>query len=200
MGALLAAMAALDNPKVSGIIMMSTTVKYDGRATSFKQVFLPLVDLWPSVIGKMFWWTEEPPYGLMDERLQRQITKQVEAAARGEVTDFGLFRTYCGSLRQLHKLVNQWKNVAHRIKCPALVIHSLQDTMTTYKNATVVCRYLGSTDTTLFLVSGCDHVLTLDLRRKDIARAIGEFVVAQSWKVHTKQHALPAVVPTISAH
>ncbi|HEY9775466.1 MAG TPA: alpha/beta fold hydrolase [Planktothrix sp.] len=197
MGALLSAMAAVDNAKVSGIIMMSTTLKYDGRASSPLQVFLPLVDLWPRVIGEMFWWTEEPPYGLRDERLQKQITKQVEAAKRGEATDFGLFRTYCGSLRQLHKLVNQFKKHAHRIECPALVIHSLEDSMTTHKNAIAVCKLLNTNDKSVFFVSGCDHVLTLDLRRKDVARSIGQFVIEQSYKVSPKSSRVDSAPVTV---
>jgi carboxylesterase len=181
MGAILSALSSINNPKVSGVVLMSTTLRYDGKAASRLQVLLPLVDLMP-FLGQWFWWTEEPPYGLKDERLQKMITKQVEAAARGENNDFGLFRTYAGSLRQLHKLVGQLRKRAHEVKCPALVIHSLEDTMTTHRNAVEMCEILGSEEKSLMLFGGCDHVLTLDLRRRDVAKAIGDFVAEQSWK------------------
>jgi carboxylesterase len=182
MGALLAAMASINNPKVSGLVMMSTTLKYDGKASSRLQVLLPLIDIMP-YLGRIFWWTEEPPYGLKDPRLQKLITKQVEAAQRGENTDFGLFRTYAGSLRQLHKLVHQIRKQALKITVPTLVIHSLEDTMTTYKNAIEVCDIIGSKDKSLVLLSGCDHVLTLDLRKRDVANKISSFVIEQSWRI-----------------
>lgn len=182
MGALLALMAALDHQsKVSGVIMMSTTLHYDGRASSPLRHLMPLIEILP-ILGRKFWWTEEPPYGLKDERLQRQITKQVEAAKRGENTSFGLFRTYAGSLWQLQKLVKQIRRRAHEYKKPALVIHSLEDSMTTHKNAVEMCSLLGSEEKSLALLSGCDHVLTLDLRKKDVAGIIGAFVAEQSWR------------------
>ena len=57
MGALLAAMVSINNPKVSGLVMMSTTLKYDGKASSPLQVLLPLIDIMP-YLGRLFWWTE----------------------------------------------------------------------------------------------------------------------------------------------
>jgi carboxylesterase len=71
---------------------------------------------------------------------------------------------------------------AHLIKQPALIIHSLEDSMTTYKNAIEVSELLGSEDKSLFLLGGCDHVLTLDLRKRAVAAQIGQFVIEQSWR------------------
>jgi carboxylesterase len=199
MGALLAAMCSIDSPKVSGLVMLSTTLRYDGKASSPLQILLPLIDILP-VLGRMFWWTEEPPYGLKDVRLQKMITKQVEAASRGENNDFGLFRTYAGSLRQLHKLVGQIRKKGHLIKVPALVTHSLEDSMTTYKNALEVCELIGSQDKALVLLSGCDHVLTLDLRKRDVAIKIGSFVIEQSWRVEKSENATPATAQHTQAN
>lgn len=198
MGALLSAMACVDNPKVSGLVMMSTTLRYDGRASSPMQIFLPLVD-WVPFLGTHTYWTEEPPYGLKDERLQKLITKQVEAVKRGESTDFGLFRTYSGSLRQLHKLVHQVRKRAADITVPALIIHSLEDSMTTYKNAIEMCGLIGSQEKNLVLLGGCDHVITLDLRKREVANQIGNFVVRQSWTAAKKLGHRPAVEPVEAA-
>ncbi len=180
MGALLALMLAIDEPRVSGIVLLSTTINYDGKTSSPLKVLLPLVDIMPW-LGKRYYWTESPPYGLKDLRLQKQITKQVEAAKRGENTSFGLFRTYGGSLRQMDKLVIEVKKHAKKVRCPALVIHALEDTITTVKNAEAICKMMEANDKTLVLLGGCDHVLTLDLRRKDVAAYIARFVAKASW-------------------
>ncbi len=95
MGALISLMLAIDEPRVSGIVLLSTTISYDGQTSTRFKIFLPFVDLIPW-LGMNCYWTESPPYGLKDLRLQKQITKQVEAAKRGESTSFGLFRTYAG--------------------------------------------------------------------------------------------------------
>lgn len=184
MGALLSLMVAIDEPRVSGIVLLSTTINYDGKTSTRWKIFLPMVDIIPW-LGNNCYWTESPPYGLKDLRLQKQITKQVEAAARGEGTSFGLFRTYAGALRQMDKLVHQVKKHAKKVRCPALVIHALEDTITTIKNAETVCTLMESNDKTLVLLGGCDHVLTLDLRRKDVANYIAKFVATASWQAQS---------------
>src|ERR1700721_1265704 len=79
MGGLLPILLALENAKVKGIVALSPTIKYDSANSSNPfQVLLPLLDFFP-ILGKYFYWTEEPPFGLKDERLQRQIMKQLEA-------------------------------------------------------------------------------------------------------------------------
>lgn len=180
MGALLSLMLAVDEPRVTGIVLLSTTISYDGSTSSPFKVFLPFVDLVPW-LGRNCYWTESPPYGLKDLRLQKQITKQVEAAQRGESTTFGLFRTYAGSLRQMDHLVARVRKQAKKVRCPALVIHALEDTITTTKNAEAICKMMEANDKTLVLLGGCDHVLTLDLRRKDVAAYIARFAAKASW-------------------
>ena len=181
MGALIAALLAVDEPKVSGIVLLSITIQYDGENTNPFGILLPLVDLAPRLLGRWFWWTENPPYGLKDKRLQKQILKQVEAAKRGETTAFGLFRTYAGSLRQLMHLVKHVRREAYRIKCPALVMHSLEDTLTTVVNAQSICELMTTNEKNVVLLGGCDHVLTLDLRRKDVVNYVCDFVAKISW-------------------
>lgn len=175
MGSSVALMLAAQDPRVSGLVMMSTTLRYDAPGHSRAYLLLPLIDLFP-FLGNWFYWTEKPPYGLMDQRLQRMITKAVEAAERGDNTEFGLFRTYSGSLRQMTHLVKQVRRNAGKVTCPALILHSLDDTLTTVGNATDMYKILGSTDKNVILLSGCDHVLTLDLRKNEVAKYIAEFV------------------------
>ena len=176
MGAILSAYVAAQDSRVNGVIVMSPTLKYDGVNTSPYGCFLWLVDFIP-IIGTNCYWTEEPPFGLMDERLQKQIIKSIEAAEKGESDQFGLFRTYAGSLRQMDYLVQSFRKRSKKMKCPVLFIHALQDTITTPANTFEFCKMLGSTDRTIHLISGCDHVLTLDLRRKDVCNFIGEFLM-----------------------
>jgi carboxylesterase len=175
MGASVAAILAAEDPRVSGLVMMSTTLRYDAPGHSRLYLLLPLIDIFP-FMGNWFYWTEKPPYGLMDQRLQRMITKSIEAAEKGESAEFGLFRTYSGSLRQMSHLVKEVKRRASKITCPTLILHSLDDTLTTVNNATDMYKLLGSKDKNVVLFSGCDHVLTLDLRKNDVARYVSEFV------------------------
>jgi carboxylesterase len=175
MGAIIATIAAAEDKRVDGIIAMSPTLQYDGVNTTPYGFFLFIVDVIPR-LGSYFYWTEQPPYGLRDERLQRQIKKSIEAAERGESDQFGLFRTYAGSLRQLEHLVFEFRRKAKKATCPVVVIHSLEDTLTTIQNPMDFCKLIGSRERELILLSGCDHVLTLDLRKHDVCKHVGRFV------------------------
>jgi len=175
MGASMAAMLAAEDKSINGIIMLSTTLRYDGASIPALEVLLPLVDLLP-FLGRWCYWTEDPPYGLKDRRLQKIITRSVQAAAKGETTDFGLFRTYAGSLRQMSFLVDAVRLKTHLVTCPTLIVHSLEDTMTSIHNATEIYSRISSQDKTIAFLNACDHVLTLDLRKRDVAHIIADFV------------------------
>ena len=177
MGALAAVLLAAEEESascVAGIVLLSTTLRYDGSSIPATRMFLPLAHLFP-FLGRFFYWTERPPYGLRDERLQRLITKSIEAANRGETTQYGLFRTYVGALRELTLMAREVRRQAGRVRCPALVMHSLEDTVTSVDNAHEIHRLLGSREKGIHWLSGCDHVITVDLCKRDVARVVGEF-------------------------
>lgn len=176
MGSSIASVLAAEEPRVDGIIYLSTTLRYDGSAIPGTYVLLPLVDLFP-FLGEWCYWTEDPPYGLRDERLQRIITRSIEKAKNGETSDFGLFRTYAGSLRQMCHLVRVVRRTAGKVTCPALILHSLEDSMTSARNAAEIYSRLGSADKTIVGLTGCDHVLTLDLQKERVAELVGDFVL-----------------------
>lgn len=190
MGASIGAILAAKHPdKVGGLMMLSPTLAYDSpeiqkklhlRIYGFKWVrdFLHVLVATFPIIGRSIWWTETPPYGLKDERLQRQITKAIEAAQRGEDTKFGLFRTYFISLCHMNYITDTFRRIAGEISCPTLVISSLEDTLVSMGNATNTYSSLGCREKSLAMLTGCDHVLTLDLKRNFVSRLTGEFMEA----------------------
>lgn len=188
MGGSIAALLSLEeSERVCGVIMLSPTLTYDGsnfdnlvHQKIFKSKFLRdlmhiMVAVFP-ITGKYCYWTETPPYGLKDTRLQAQITKQIEAASKGTSNEFGLFRTYFASLFQMNLLTDQFKKQAPSINCPVLIMHSLEDTLASMRNATEAYRLLGSKDKRLIAFTGCDHVMILDLQRHYVLKRISEFL------------------------
>ncbi len=183
MGALMPVLLAVENPKVCGIVSMSPTIKYDSKNSSNPyQIFIPLIDVLP-FCGRIFYWTEEPPYGLKDERLVRMITKELEEAKNstggGADVDSGFsqFRTYSGSLRQMQHLVKQVKKEAPKLKCPVLIMHSVEDTITTVANPKILYSWLtGCSDKQIMYIEGCDHVLPADLKKEEVAYNFAAFI------------------------
>ncbi len=179
MGALLASLIAADDARVRGIMLLSPTLQYDGPGIPWTRRLLPLAHVVPFA-GRLFYWEERPPYGLKDERLQRLVQRSVEAAKRGESEQFGLFRTYVGSILELNRLVKAVRQRAAAVRCPALILHSREDTVTTGQNAEDMLAMLGSPQKSIHWLTGCDHVITLDLKKNEVAREVGDFVARVS--------------------
>ena len=187
MGGLLPVSLAVENPKVKGIVSMSPTIKYNGKnSASIFQIFLPFVDFIP-LLGTHCYWAETPPFGLKDERLQRQIINQLEALKNsydrvgskdhsGHEFNPEQYRTYAGSVRQLQKYIQVVKKQAPKVTCPALIIQSVEDTITTKWNAEALQSWLGSADKRIIFLEGCDHVLPMDLKKEEVAYYFAEFV------------------------
>src|SRR5262249_41762532 len=105
-GALPATLPAADDPAIAGIALLSPTLRYDGSSIPWTRWLLPFAHVLPFA-GRTFYWSERPPYGLRDERLQRLVTRAIQAAERGESTEYGLFRTYVGSILELNRMIRQ---------------------------------------------------------------------------------------------
>ena len=187
MGALLGTLLAAEDPQIRGLALLSPTLRYDGSSIPATRRLLPLAHLLPA-LGRRCYWTERPPFGLRDERLQRIIARAVDAAERGESTRYGLFRTYVGAIVELDRMVRAVRRNAARVRCPALVLHSRDDTVTSARNAEEMLGLLGSAVKSIHWLTGCDHVITLDLRKEEVARAVAEFTTRVAADDSERQH------------
>lgn len=187
MGAMISAALSAENKQVIGNIMLSPTIYYDAAKMSgnslshtvnSKAVSRMMAALCRAVpmVGRHFYWEETPPYGLRDERLQRQITKAIEESKKGSGNDFGTFRTYFGPLAQMMSLVFAAEKQLPSVTCPSLVVHSLEDTIASIDNATTCYAGLGSKMKTLVFLTGCDHVMTLDLQKNKLQALVETFI------------------------
>lgn len=187
MGSILASCLAAEESRVSAVVLCSSTLYYDGSVlensiidwvyhSELPTKFMKwLVQTFP-LVGKKCYWEELPPYGIRDERIQRQITKAIEAARNGGNNEFGVFRTYYRPLTEMLDLVSYARKLFPKVKVPVLQLHSLDDTLASVSNATDTYLNLGSNNKALFLLTGCDHVMTLDLQRNLVHKMIGRFV------------------------
>ena len=174
--ALLGTLVAVERPSVRGASLLAVHLSHRGDKIS-------RVDyaVWRMIMGipylrRHWYFHEHPPYGLKDERLQRVITRAIQSSARGETAKFGLFRTYAETIHQIKLLENAARRVAPLVRCPVQLIHSFEDSMLGINNATEMYGLLGTPDKTVELIIGCDHVITIDLCKQDVARRVEQFV------------------------
>lgn len=204
MGAILASVVASENDKVCGAILMSPTWAYDGSVMLNKAfdafVKVPVVQNtvrklvgWFPVLGEKIYWEETPPYGLRDERLQRQITKSIEEARKGGSNEFGTFRTYYGPLWQMWALVDYARPLLRKVRCPVMIVSSLEDTLASINNATSTYMEIAAENKALVFLTGCDHVMTLDLQKQQLFKLIEAFLAE-----YKQEGARQPVISTIS--
>lgn len=174
--ALLATLVAVDNPRISGVVLMSTHLGFwRPENLPWNHFLLRYVMLIP-FLRRHSWWTEKPPFGIKDVRLQKNIERAIEASRTGEAGAHGLFRTYVESIYQAKLLIAEALRQAPRVSARSLILHSMEDTLFGLKNATRLYSRLGSTCKNIIFITGCDHVMTVDLRKDDVARLVYEFI------------------------
>lgn len=176
-GGLLGLMIAADEDKVTAVVSLAPDLncRVPGLGTPWARFLLPVVYRVPWLM-RMGYWTQKPPYGIKNPKLQRRIAKAVAESVNGQTKDFGTFRVYAGTFLQLHRLQEAAKQTLPRVKCPTLIIHSFEDTIFSIHNSALVYTLLGSAQKTVTFITGCDHVLTVDLRKDEVARRITRFI------------------------
>ncbi len=176
-GGLLCTLLAAEDRRITGTAVLSPDLGFraPGPATPWNRVFLPFVYRVPFLERRLYW-TEQPPYGLKDPRLQRLVARAVAAAQRGETAAYGTFRTYVGTLHEMARLQHAVRQRALQVRCPVLILHSVEDTLFTIRNATALYGLLGSRDKSIELLTGCDHVMTIDARKELVVQRLEAFV------------------------
>jgi carboxylesterase len=207
MGSIIASCLAAEESRVSALVMLSPTLDYDGGvalSTGINKIFQTglarkfartVLTAFP-LLSKHLYWEESPPYGISDVRIQRQITKSIEDARNGGGNEFGVFRTYYKSFMDMWQLIDYGQECFPKVKCPVLLMHSLEDTLASVHNATESYLSLGSSNKALFMLTGCDHVMTLDLQRQLVQKLIGAFAQQYS-SVNTEFKTVRSVIAPV---
>jgi len=172
MGSLLSMYLAAQNPgRVAGLLLYSTTLRYDGWNMT------PLAPLSPWVMRIPFGvhlcrFVEKSPYGIKNPRLRAIIEKQMLA---GESGNAGLLTMSGVSVRELHRLIAKVKQCLPGMRTPALVLHSKEDDITSTWNADYIERRSGG-PVTKILLDNCYHMITVDLEYPQVIAHSADFI------------------------
>lgn len=176
MGALIAlVLAAEKGRRVDGIGLLSTTFFYDGWNMSRmrRSVLMPIALYSP--LKYFLSWEEPPPYGIKCERTRALVHAVLENRDALATEKVGIFKTPGVTVHESVRLIKATKKILPRVQSPALIVHSTEDDMASVKNAHFVAQRISSQKVETFFVDDTYHVLTLDKRKDDVARRLGEF-------------------------
>ncbi|TWR92914.1 alpha/beta fold hydrolase [Pseudomonas saxonica] len=172
MGAVMSMYVAAEHPgQVAGLMLYSTTLRYDGWSINKLAFMTPLLMAIPFGVH-LCSFEERPPYGIKNERLRAIVERQMKA---GESTNAGLLTMEGVTVRELHRMNAVVKKRMPSITTPALVVHSIEDDITSRWNADYVERHLGG-PVTKVLLDNCYHMITVDLQYRRVIELSDGFI------------------------
>ncbi len=180
MGALLSVHLAANLPPraLSGLVLYSTTIWYDGWNMNPFAFLLPTLLRLP--FGQRIDFHEEAPYGIKDERLRQVVVSRMLG---GDSAGGGLPIIRGRSLAELHRLIRRVKREIHTVATPALIVHALEDDVTSVRNADYLEANLAG-PVRKVLLDDCYHMITVDRQRRDVVAHTVDFLRSTPGAVH----------------
>ena len=176
MGAVMSMYLASEHPgQVAGLLMYSTTLRYDGWSINKLAFMTPLLMKIPFGVH-LCSFEEKPPYGIKNQRLRAIVERQMKA---GESSNAGLLTMEGITVRELHRMNAVVKKRMPSITTQALVVHSIEDDITSRWNADYVERHLGG-PVTKVLLDNCYHMITVDLQYRSVIELSDAFIKKNS--------------------
>ncbi|MFI5336914.1 MAG: alpha/beta hydrolase [Opitutales bacterium] len=177
MGALLALLLADEFPaSVAGVSCLSPTLFYDGWNVPWYNFLLHLAP-WTG-LQSHFFFKEEPPYGLKNERIRDRVHQFYVNANLQDMHDvdrFGYPFFPVRLLTELRRLVRHLRTRLPFVHCPCQIIQARHDDMSSDRNARFIHDRVGSARKEIFYLEDSYHVITADQERGKVANRMMEF-------------------------
>ena len=138
-GANIAIEIAAQRGAVSSLVLISTTLFYDGWNVSRLRLLLPLGYYTP--LRRWYRVRETDPYGLKNMRLRGWVARQMSRAGGsiGGAASLPLTAIY-----QAERLIRVVKRSLRAVSVPTLVMHAREDDVSSLRSADLVCSRIRS--------------------------------------------------------
>lgn len=170
MGAVLALALACERP-VAALLLVSTTLHFDGWNVSAWRRLLPLAYL-PG-IRHLLSFRETEPYGLKNKHLRAWVA---QAMASKNVSAAGAASLPAASLHQATRLMKLVRQRLPQLTAPAVVLHATEDDVSGPRTVHELIALLGRKPEVHWFHDSY-HMLTLDNERVAVAAAASDFLI-----------------------
>ena len=169
--ALAAAMSEHHAP--DALVLLSTTLKYDGWGVSSWHFMLPLALYTP--IGRLWEYREQPPYGVKNERIRGWIAREL---TQRRISQAGKSTLGVSYLRENDRLLKWVRSHLRDVRCPRiLAIHAHEDEVASPRNLELLRSGLPFNVTlTTRIVHNSYHMIAIDNDRQEVARETVGFI------------------------
>ena len=164
-GAALALGAAIHCADVlDGLVLMSTTLQYDGWAVPRHHFLMPLALYTP--LGRFWQYRERPPYGVKNLRVRRWIERELNAR---RVSRAGAAVIGVPHLREHDRLRRLVRRRLSSFECPpVLALHATDDEVASPANVALLERSLRARSFRSVLLPDSHHMITIDNDRQRV--------------------------------
>lgn len=170
MGAVLALALASRRP-AAALVLISTTLHFDGWNVSPWRRLLPLAYLPP--LRRRMSFRETAPFGLKNERLRAWVE---QAMASHHVSAVGAARLSAASLYEATRLIRHVRGRLATLSAPAVVLHATEDDVAGPRSVHELQQRLGR-EPEVHWFHDSYHMLTLDNERLAVAQTVRDFLL-----------------------
>lgn len=159
--------------QVDAMVLMSTTLRFDGWAIPRTQWLLPLALYTP--LGRWWSYRERPPYGVKNERVRAWIERELQ---QRRVSRAGAAVIGVDHLREHDRLIRHVRGQLGQVRCPrVLAIHAREDEVASLANLDLLARGLGASRLRTLVLDNSYHMVSIDNDRQQVASETTAFVV-----------------------
>ena len=170
-GALIGILLAHEFPgKVRALNCFSPTLFFDGWGNPKSRVLLPLVYRTP--LKYWFYFKEEYPYGLKNERLRSKVEsfyKEAKLFDYSKVHLYGYPVIPVACMHQNYLLAKKVISVLKEIRAPIQLMQARDDDVTSPRNSYYVYDRVGSSQKEIIFLENSYHIITADQERDKVA-------------------------------
>ncbi|MDE2116971.1 MAG: alpha/beta fold hydrolase [Betaproteobacteria bacterium] len=150
--------------EISGLSLLATTLFYDGWSIPWYRFMLPLGYYTP--FRYLYAYKEREPFGLKNEQLRRWVAREMSHKASSIA---GASNLTLPAIHEAELLIKSVKRNLPRVTTPALVIHAVEDDVSTPRSADFVVNHIGSDKVQKILLHDSYHIITMDNERERVA-------------------------------
>lgn len=172
LGAVLCLAVAQRFADVSGIICLSTTLFLDGWRMPWYSFLMPIA--LKTVTRFYYSFPESEPYGIKNLKTRKIIKKLLEKS------EVALDNYPMSCIYELIKLSQQVRKNISKVETPILIIHSMEDDLTSIKSAKLVYNYVSSADKKLLILNDSYHMVLYDNEKDFVFEKSVEFLQQHS--------------------
>jgi carboxylesterase len=165
--------------RIDALVLMSTTLRFDGWAIPRRHMLLPLALYTP--LGRFWRYRERAPYGVKNERVRNWIERELR---HRKVSRAGAAVIGISHLREHDRLIRHVRRGLHQVDCAqVLAIHAEQDEVASVANLDLLKRGLRRPTLRTVVVGNSYHMITIDNDRQQVLRETLEFAAAVTHRI-----------------